>query len=151
MNRTPNCICSICKKDIYRRPSQILNGRVFCSLQCSGKSQQKARECPICKSHYIGNKKTCSRTCANKSRAGIKYTKEGLFNKAYQGTLLKEKVAKERGGLCEVCKFNNYAVLQVHHIKERHLGGSNEMSNLKLLCPNCHTTHHLGTSIWKKH
>jgi 5-methylcytosine-specific restriction endonuclease McrA len=135
---------------LYRRPSQISSGDVFCSFQCTGKSQQKTKVCKICKENYIGAKMTCSRSCSNKARTGISYTKEGKFDKAYQGTLLKEKLASTRGGKCERCGMNNYAILQVHHKKERHKGGTNHATNLELLCPNCHTTHHLGKSLFNK-
>jgi len=121
---------------------------VYCSQRCTGLGQQKNKECKICGKDYIGQKKTCSRACANKSRTGISYTKEGKFNKAYQGSLLKQKLAQKRGGVCERCDVVNYSILQVHHKKERHRGGTNTVSNLELLCPNCHATHHLGVSLF---
>jgi hypothetical protein len=40
----------------------------------------------------MGGKRTCSRACANKTRAGIKYLGLNAMNNARQGTLLKEKV-----------------------------------------------------------
>lgn len=148
MKRKPNCSCSVCGSNIYRRPSQIKSGNVYCSISCTGVGQQKPRMCKICGQTYTGAKATCSRSCANTSRAGISYTKEGKFDKAYQGALLKKQVALERGGVCERCKMNNYAILQVHHKHERHKGGTDDISNLELLCPNCHTTHHLGRSLF---
>ncbi len=149
MKRRPNCQCFVCKKEIYRRPSQITAGNVYCSLTCTGQSQQKSKVCKICQQKYVGSKKTCSRACANKARTGISYTKESAFNKAYQGTLLKEKIARLRGGVCERCNEDNYAILQIHHKVERYKGGTNDLNNLELLCPNCHTTHHLGRSLFK--
>lgn len=148
MKRRPNCVCHICGRSVYRRPTQISSGNVYCSLVCTGKGQQKSKTCKMCGSAYIGAKKTCSRACANKSRTGIRYTKEGSFDKAYRGSLLKERVASTRGGVCERCDFSNYAVLQIHHKKERHKGGTDRINNLELLCPNCHATHHLGTSLF---
>lgn len=133
---------------MYRRPSQIASGRVYCSLRCTGVDQQKSKLCKICNKIYIGAKKTCSRTCANKARTGIIYTKEGKLDKAYQGALLKKRVAAQCGGVCERCGMNNYAILHVHHKIERHKGGSDQLTNLELLCPNCHATHHLGSSLY---
>jgi len=149
MKRKPNCECSVCELRIYRRPSQIKSGNVYCSTVCTGISQQKPKACKICEKSYVGAKNTCSHSCANKARTGITYTREGRFDKAYQGGLLKEKVAHERGGACERCSNNNYTILQVHHKHERHKGGSDHISNLELLCPNCHATHHLGSSLFK--
>ena len=150
MKRNTNCNCAICTKPIYRRPSQIKSGNVYCSLRCTGKSQQKENKCKVCDKTYIGAKATCSRACANISRTGIIYTREGKFDKAYRGTLLKEKIAIKRGGICERCNMDNYAILQVHHKKERHKGGSDRITNLELLCPNCHTTHHLGKNLFNR-
>jgi 5-methylcytosine-specific restriction endonuclease McrA len=149
LQRKPNCCCSICKTKIYRRPSQIKNGQVFCSIQCSAVSQQKQKSCPVCSALFIGAKKTCSRTCANVSRTGLSYTKENSHNKAYRGKYLKEMLAVRNKGKCERCHHANYAILQVHHKIERHRGGTDAASNLELLCPNCHATHHLGKSLYK--
>jgi len=123
---------------------------VYCSLAYTGKGQQKKKVCKICKSTYSGAKKTCSRAYSNYARTGITYTKEGKFDKAYRGTLLKEKVAAKRNGVCERFNEPNYAILQIHHKKERHKGGTDALSNLELLCPNCHTTHHLGKSLFQQ-
>lgn len=149
MNRNPNCACVVCHTKMYRRPVQIAAGNVYCSLQCSGKHQRVNKNCKICGSSYFGNKATCSRSCANKARAGISYTRENRFNNAYRGSVLKEKVAELRGGVCERCQENNYAILQIHHKVERYRGGTDDVSNLELLCPNCHAAHHLGKSLYK--
>ena len=149
MKRNPNCECKVCKKSIYRRPFQVTGGSVYCSRQCTGIDQQKTKVCKICKSPYLGNKVTCSRSCANKARSGIRYTKEGKFDKAYKGKALKEKIAKTRNGICERCCNNNYAILQIHHVTERHKGGTDDLDNLELLCPNCHMTHHHGYALYE--
>ncbi len=148
IQRRPNCVCSVCGKPIYRRPLQIANGSVYCSLGCCGKKQRVEKTCYVCGAAYIGGKRTCSRACANKTRAGIKYHGLNTMNNARQGTLLKEKVSMHRGGVCERCKNDNYAILQIHHKKERYRGGSDSLRNLELLCPNCHATHHLGRSLY---
>lgn len=148
MNRKPNSTCKVCVSPIYRRPNQILAGSVYCSSVCMGLDQRITKTCKICSGNYLGNKQTCSHACANKARTGINYTKENKFNNAYRGTVLKENVATIRGGICERCKENNYAILQIHHKKERYRGGTDEITNLELLCPNCHASHHLGTSLF---
>lgn len=150
MKRKPNCQCTTCHTPIYRRPIQISSGSVFCSLKCCGVSQRTERTCTMCEKKFVGAKRTCSRACANKRRSGMKYTGENKFNNARLGTLLKERLALKRGGICERCREKNYAILQVHHKIERHRGGTDAMSNLELLCPNCHATHHLGKSLFKK-
>lgn len=148
MKRKPNAQCRICQKHIYRRPIHVDTGNVYCSLKCSGLGQRKKKICRICSKQYAGSKKTCSRTCANKARTGIVYTKERKFDKAYRGRILKEEIANQRGGVCEWCSEHNYAILQIHHIRERYQGGTDDLRNLQLLCPNCHATHHLGRSLF---
>ena len=148
MKRRPNSVCAQCSKRIYRRPLEIASGNVYCSLKCCGLGQRKEHVCRICGSRYIGAKKTCSRACANTARKGVKYTGLNPSNRATRSNLLKEMIAKARGGTCEKCAEKNYAILQVHHKLERHRGGDDNVSNLILLCPNCHATHHLGTSLW---
>lgn len=150
MKRIPNCQCKICSTPIYRRPVHINSGAVYCSRKCTGIAQRNAKTCKICNAEFFGLKKTCSRACANKARAGISYTREGKFDKAYRGSLLKEKVAYARGGVCERCRESNYAILQIHHKQERYQGGTDKLSNLEILCPNCHATHHLGFSVFHK-
>ena len=128
---------------MYRRPAQLA-GPIFCSRQCHGVSQRAERSCPVCKAAFWGTKKTCSRACSNRSRTGILYDGENGRNKAVRGWYLKEKVALERGGTCEACGHENYRILQIHHITPRARGGGNDVSNLRLLCPNCHMTIHSG-------
>jgi 5-methylcytosine-specific restriction endonuclease McrA len=149
MERKHNCQCDVCGASMYRRPSQITGGGTYCSSACVGKKQQKPKLCKVCHQTYIGSKQTCSRSCANTARAGISYTKTNTYNNAYRDNLLKEKLAASRSGVCERCQEKNYAILQVHHTQERYKGGTDKLSNLELLCPNCHTTHHQGYSLYK--
>jgi len=149
IKRVPNCSCSLCKKRIYRRPSQLLAGLVFCSRACNGKSQRtNEKKCPECGKEFLGqaggNQKNCSRKCADKSRKGARYNSKKGKNISVSANKLKELLAKLRVGQCEKCEHKNYNILQVHHIKPKSEGGSSLNKNLMLLCPNCHTTIHLG-------
>ena len=66
-------------------------------------------------------------------------------------------LALARGPNCEKCHNDNFAIIQVHHIIERSVGGTDDHTNLQLLCPNCHMTHHYGffrfedTQVYKTH
>lgn len=51
-------------------------------------------------------------------------------------------VYKSRGFKCEVCSFDD--VIEVHHIISKKAGGTDEHSNLILLCPNHHALIHAG-------
>lgn len=149
MTRRPNCSCSVCGKKVYRRPFQLRTGRVYCSVACCGIDRRILKDCPICKRKYLGLKRACSRACANQTRKGILYTGENRSNLAHLGKALKKNLARRRGGICEKCHERNYAILQVHHKIERANGGTDEVSNLELLCPNCHMAHHLGFRLFK--
>src|SRR2546428_14038377 len=41
-------------------------------------------------------------------------------------------------GECSWCHEKDIRLLQVHHINPRGEGGSNKLTNLSVLCPNCH-------------
>lgn len=146
--RSPNCGCAICAKPMYRRPSIIAKGNVFCSMPCYRVSARKESPCIVCGEMILASKKakTCSRACANKRRTGIKYKSGNLGNKASANSKMRDMLVQLRGCACERCGYDNKNVLQCHHIIERAKGGSNDPGNLELLCPNCHYTHHLGDS-----
>lgn len=54
-----------------------------------------------------------------------------------------KKVITNLGLGCSNCGWN-LAPCDVHHIVEQRNGGSDEHSNLTLLCPNCHRLAHAG-------
>jgi len=62
--------------------------------------------------------------------------------------LLKIRLLKERGKKCERCNYNKYEILQIHH-KNRDRN-NNELSNLELICPNCHYEEHFLKNSWLK-
>jgi len=94
------------------------------------------------------NKKTCSRTCANVHRAGIKYTGARPRDKVKSQQAVKIRLLKERGIVCEKCGYDKYEILQVHH-KNRDVN-DNRMENLELICPNCHCEEHFLEKSWLK-
>ncbi|NBQ69019.1 MAG: HNH endonuclease [Nitrosomonadaceae bacterium] len=151
--RKPNCVCLVCTKPVYRRPKVLLktNGKVYCGQTCYGKACRKEVPCKVCGKPICATKhaQTCSRSCANKNRTGIKYDRGGARpkkDKIKMGRELKERLLLDRGRKCERCQYDNVNVLQGHHIVEKANGGTDDIENLLLLCPNCHYTIHLGDS-----
>lgn len=148
MGRNPNCKCSVCGKPIYRRPFEIKrtkNGLVFCGKDCYGKYCQKPHACPICGESILASlkKKYCSRECANRSRTGISYNRGSRKSKVVYVEGLKQRLIETNGARCQVCGYDkNINILQVHHIKFRKFGGTDDLDNLMLLCPNCHAEKH---------
>jgi hypothetical protein len=152
--RHPNTNCIVCDRAIYRKPSQIKrnNNRVFCSILCYGTANRKEKPCAICGKMILSglNKKTCSRSCANIQRAGIKYTGARPRDKVKYQRGLKIRLAAERGQKCERCNYSKYEILQVHH-KDRNRD-NNSLENLQLICPNCHyEEHYFGKSWLRNH
>jgi hypothetical protein len=148
--RNPNTKCVICSKEIYRRPCEIekSGGQVFCSNMCYGISCRKEVLCAICAKPMLSrlNKKTCSRSCANKQRAGIDYKKQNSRDKVKSQRSLKIRLLDQRGEKCERCGFDKVQILQVHH-KNRDRN-NNELGNLEIICPNCHATEHYSEKSW---
>lgn len=148
--RNPNTVCCVCETPIYVRPSRMMPTGNYCSKRCFGSSQRSPVECPVClrlfKPRGRGTK-TCSRACSNRNRTGIKYKRGQPYNKQSNARALKKQLGELRGYSCELCAHSNWNILQVHHIIERRHGGSDELNNLLLLCPNCHTTIHYGHAI----
>lgn len=52
------------------------------------------------------------------------------------------RVRERDAGRCRVCGASGWA--EVHHIRYRSRGGSDELSNLVLLCKACHDAVHAG-------
>lgn len=150
--RNPNTACTVCKKPIYRRPAEIERnaGRVFCTIACYGISLRKEIPCTVCKKLILTglNKKTCSRSCANIHRAGIKYKLNRPRDKVFTERALKIRLLKQRGVVCERCGYNKKEILHVHH-KDRNRS-NNDMENLELICPNCHYEEHYLGKNWLK-
>ena len=148
--RNPNTSCSICSKPIYKRPVEIRRnkGRVYCSMACYGISCRKETPCVVCGKPILAheNKKTCSRSCANIHRAGIKYKGRQPKSKVKTQRSLKIRLLKYRGEVCERCGYNKPEVLQVHH-KDRDRT-NNRLKNLELICPNCHFEEHYLKRSW---
>jgi|AntRauTorcE11898_2_1112593.scaffolds.fasta_scaffold23386_2 5-methylcytosine-specific restriction endonuclease McrA len=147
MNRNPNVGCTICKRAVYRRPGilKLSKGRAYCSQTCFGISCRQEIPCLICKTPILSgaNKITCSRSCANKSRKGIKYkqgSKRPIKDNVKTTRLLKQRLMKLRGRQCERCQYQIFQILQVHHIDRNRQ--NNSIDNLQLLCPNCHASEH---------
>jgi hypothetical protein len=146
--RIPNATCLICKKEIYRRPVEIARGRVFCSQECYGLSNRNETPCVVCRTPILASahKKTCSRTCANKHRTGILYKRGSPHDKVKDQRSIKLRVFVDRQGKCERCSYDKKQILNVHH-KDRNRD-HNDLSNLELLCPNCHAEEHYLEKSW---
>lgn len=146
--RRPNSACQVCGKAIYRRPVELLKGRVFCSSACYGSANRKEKPCVICGKPVLAraNKKTCSRSCANTARAGISYKIGRPKDKVVTQRAIKLRLIQERGTQCERCGYAKVEILHLHH-RDRDRS-NNDFSNLELICPNCHYEEHYLEKSW---
>ena len=126
-------------------------GQVFCSTVCHGLSCRKETPCLICgKPIRAGlNKKTCSRSCANKHREGIRYKMNRSKDKAKSQRSLKIKLLQARGSSCERCGFNKYQILQIHH-KDKNRN-NNKLDNLMIVCKSCHAKYDNAQTNFKNY
>lgn len=148
-SRAPNTKCKVCNIDIYRRPSQIEKGHVFCSRKCGGHFNRKITKCVICDNEILAsrNTKTCNKECADKLRGIAASNRKGPYNKDKKEPRkvvggLKQKLIETYGDGCNRCGYDELPILQVHHIVEKCNGGTDEIDNLQLFCPNCHAGEH---------
>jgi 5-methylcytosine-specific restriction endonuclease McrA len=142
--RNPNTKCTVCEKPVYRRPVQLKQsgGRAFCGQSCYGIASRKEIPCVMCSAPILASahKRTCSRSCSNKYRVGIKYKIGRPRDKAQEIRAIKIRLLEQRGGTCERCGYAKIEILHVHHKDQNRK--NNDFANLELICPNCHYEEH---------
>jgi len=151
--------CLQCQKTFQANKSDVNRGHAkFCCLSCSSKYSAGKRpkgqpnvECALCKSPFyktlarLKNSKSelyfCCREHKNQAQriGGIKEIMPphyGVSLKSYRDIAF-----RNLPHVCNRCGFFEYPILQVHHIDRDRK--NNDLSNLEILCPNCHEVEHL--------
>ena len=133
--------CFICKKQ-FTHVSSRCNKAKYCSRPCYNIAQRnkgkKEFSCQHCGKKFMGhachNRKFCSKQCVGKS-----------YRETFKPKYTTVRKALIKRGLINNCNRCNYdqepLILGVHH-KDRNRN-NNEISNLEILCPNCHSLEHL--------
>lgn len=133
--------CVICGTSFAHIASRA-NKAKYCSRKCYYKGQSdKGKtefECQHCHKKFNApkstNRKFCSKQCVNKSS---KKTWKPTFT-----TVRKALEARGQINKCEKCGYDEYPqILGVHHIDKNRK--NNELSNLIVLCPICHSLAHM--------
>lgn len=151
--RKPNTTCLLCSKSIYRRPSEIKKGKVYCSQACCRKYRGEFDliPCQHCGVKFKPQKRTskfCSRTCSNSGRKGLKYTKNAKWNKHRQRLELLKRTFDFKTCMVRGCKYNK--TYDIHRLTYGKDGGKYEVGNMFAICPNHHAEIHRNILIVKK-
>jgi len=135
---TANCVqCGTQFNHISSRS----NSAKYCSPSCYHKAMSKKGKtqynCVHCGVGFLGalshKRKYCSRACVNKASKEIW--------KPEFSTVRKNMFKRNMLTACERCGYNEHTlILGVHH-KDRNRK-NNDLSNLEVLCPNCHSLEH---------
>ena len=115
----------------------------YCSRKCMATAQaakpKPLQECCGCKTPFLPkrtNSKYCCRSCAPRARKTNSQA-SGVFSnyKAAKAFLIMGCAG------CAECGWNKeLGVLELHHIDRN--TRNNHLSNLRILCPNCHSVEH---------
>lgn len=136
-----NTSCLICKKN-FEHISSRCNKAKYCSRKCYNISQKNKGKteyiCFHCHKKFIGHaahkRKYCSKKCVGKES-------KKTFKPNYT-TVRKAMISRELIKSCNRCGYDKeIKILGVHH-KDRNRNNNN-ISNLEVLCPNCHSLEHL--------
>jgi len=138
-NRIKTCV--VCSAEFTVTTTRSDTAK-YCSNLCKGRAMKGRgsveHECLHCHAKFFDspskNRKYCSRTCINKAS---KTTWKPTFT-----TVRKKMLQREMLKSCERCGYDAQpSILGVHH-KDRNTG-NNCLSNLEVLCPNCHSLEHM--------
>jgi len=157
--------CLHCKKLFMAESKEINRGNArFCSIQCGRDFNKINRpkpepnvECAYCKVMFYKNesKKKGSKSglyfcCAEHKNlsqrvGGIKEIMPAHYGIGKNGTsrVYRKKAFNNKPAVCERCGFDqNISSIIIHH-KDKNRA-NNDLSNLEVLCANCHAIEHWG-------
>lgn len=135
---TANCL--VCNSQFHHISSRA-NQAKYCSRACYYKSLKTKGQtqftCHHCEKQFFAplstHRKYCSKSCVNKAH---KSTWSPKFT-----TIRKAMLSRGMINKCQNCGYQDHPeILGVHHIDRNRK--NNDISNLIVLCPNCHSIEH---------
>lgn len=139
--------CKECDKELFEL---ISRNKIFCSQSCNATFNNKLRiknvknrNCLFCFINVKKGQKYCSYDCS------FKYRRKKIYDEIENGNVnLNERNYKKYliykygdkcmdCGWCEINKKTGNVPIQLEHIDGH--STNNNLKNLKLLCPNCHS------------
>ena len=146
MTKTNN-VCLECGKQITKRKNK------FCNRSCAASYNNRNRKnttkgktkigiCVECGkeievSVHINKQKIKCDECKKHNRPHSKQIKSILDCSKRTAV----KIVRRAGVGCAICGWNE-STCDIHHIVPRKEGGTNDNSNLIIICPNCHRKIH---------
>lgn len=135
--------CLNCGKKITSR-----SGYIFCGHSCSAiynnKKRREVKNCINCGTELNSRQKIyCSSICIGAHKRKLIFEQidrgDSTFNsKNYKNYLIFKYGEKcMECGWCEVNKYSNKIPIELEHVDGN--SDNNNLINLKLLCPNCHS------------
>ena len=155
--------CTQCKQIFQALIKDVKRGRAkFCNLQCFGKyrtenvvPKEPNVECAWCKKAFRKPpfKQTlsksglffCTRRCKDTAQGlnGLKELHLPHYGNASPDRYYRRKAFSVKPKICERCTYQeNEAAIIVHHKDRNRM--NDDMSNLEVLCCNCHAIEHWG-------
>lgn len=147
-------LCLHCSKE-FSGTEAAIEKRIYCCAACRNAHRKTLTgeanplflrvdaTCPTCgkkikiKQWEKSNRtKYCSKECGAIGRS------KKLRDKEWTVTHWRSVALRAYGRSCAICQFQH--AIDVHHIKLKSQGGSNEIENLIPLCPNHHHMAHLN-------
>lgn len=142
--------CEVCSV-IFTRQKRLLKLHT-CSIKCNNvlKGSTVEVECSNCgvpvfkaKSKLTNSKSGkyfCCRACKDEAQTYMTEIQPSHYGTGTGIDSYRQKAFKVYKPICAECGYSNILALEVHHIdKDRN---NNVISNLKILCANCHTIEH---------
>ena len=134
-------ICLNCNETINNKD------RKFCSKSCSAtfnnSKRKKQNKCLNCNSIINIKNKYCSNKCQRDFEKFLKFKSIELGNKDLYEKNYKDYLIEKYGEKCMECGWDKvHSITGKVPIQLEHINGDssdNTLSNLKLLCPNCHS------------
>lgn len=152
--KTINTICKNCDKEFNQRNVSEKYLKIFCNSSCAASYNNKHKDrvcnykktatCVQCNIDFLYvSSSSKGLYCSNKCHKDhmffqkIEEANKGLIN----GVTLKKVLISQRGNKCEWCNVSSWngkpLTLHMDHINGN--SDDNLPSNLRLLCPNCHS------------
>jgi 5-methylcytosine-specific restriction endonuclease McrA len=128
--------CEFCENTFLAKAKESTRGGArFCSRSCSGSHSNKIRP-------YVDLLcKKCGKSFSTKCKQALYCSKECSYRKSTSYRYRNHLNAKIKKiistSICFNCGWDK-TTCDVHHVIPRKKGGTDELHNLIIVCPNCH-------------